>query len=214
MPVGRRLPLAAASGAVGAACAIAPALPWLTATGRAGHCGWTCYRPLAATNVAAIDGRGGLQLAPVLSGLLIVLAVLCLVLLVLALRSAASPVALGWTIAGLGFAALVLTVAVIVRYAEGGSLVRTDADGVFSANVGVGAIVGLAGASAVTLLGGAIALGAGWVGAAAGAAVSTPARTTAADARTDGPGTEGARVDRPADGPLTRSGDRARGSRA
>ncbi|MDO9409080.1 hypothetical protein [Patulibacter sp.] len=165
MPVGRRTTLAAASGTIGAACAAAPWLTWLTATGRAGHCGWTCYRAAdAPLNVVSLSGRGGAQVAPALGVLLVALAVLIAAVVVLALVGGRPPVLLGRAVTVVGFAALVWTVVVIVRYAEGGTLVRTQGDGVFAANLGAGAIVSLAAAAAAVLLGGGIALRARWAG--------------------------------------------------
>ncbi len=165
MPDGRRIPLAAASGTVAVACAVAPWLTWLTDTGRAGHCGWTCYRPASTPlNVVSLSGRGGTQVAPVLGVLLLAIALLAAVVALLALRGARPPVALGRVVTLAGFAALVWTVVVIVRYAEGGTLVRTREDGVFAANLGGGAIVALIAAGATVLIGGGLALRARWAG--------------------------------------------------
>lgn len=165
MPVGRRLTLAAASGTIGVACAVAPWMTWLTATGRAGHCGWTCYRPLAAPlNVVSLSGRGGAHVAPVLAVLLLVLALLLAAVVVVALAGGRPPVVLGRLITAWAFVVLVWTVVVIVRYAEGGTLVRTRDDGTFAANLGAGAIIGLAAAAAALLLGGGVALRARWAG--------------------------------------------------
>lgn len=175
MAPGRRLRLAAASGAVGAACALAPGLPWL-AVGHNGHCGWTCYVPLPApSNVAHLDGRAGTQIALGLAIALFVVATLCAAVLVLAVRGRTCPPLLGRVLAVVALGALLWTVAVIVRYAEGGTLVRTDRDGVFAATVGAGAIVSLAGAACAALLGGGVALGARWAGAQDGSGAS-PAR--------------------------------------
>lgn len=174
---GRRLPLAAASGVVGGACALAPVLTWLTPTGQGGHCGWTCYAPLPVPdNLVVLGGRGGLAVSPALSALLLGVAVLCAVLLLLAIRGTTPPVVLGRLLTVAAFAALVWTVVVIVRYAEGGTLVRTTKDGVFSASVGTGAVVALIAAAGAVLLGGGVALEAGW----AGHAAADPA-----DGRTD-----------------------------
>lgn len=165
MHPGRRLLLAAASATVGAACALAPLLTWLTPTQRGGHCGWTCYAPLPVPdNVVRLGGRGGIDVAPVLAVLLLGVAVLCAALVVLALRGAAPPVVLGRAITAAAFAALIWTVVVIVRFAEGGTLVRTTKDGVFSANVGTGTVVALIAAAGAVLLGGGVALEAEWAG--------------------------------------------------
>lgn len=165
MSDGRRIPLAVASGAVGVACAATPWLTWLTATGRAGHCGWTCYRPTGAPlNVVSLSGRGGAQVAPVLGVLLLVLALLLAAVVVLALLGGRPPVLLGRAVTVVGFVALVWTVLVIVRFAEGGTLVRTDDDGVFAADLGTGAVVALVSSAAAVLLGGGIALRARWAG--------------------------------------------------
>lgn len=165
MPDGRRITLAAASGTVGVACLVAPWLTWLTDTGRAGHCGWQCYRPLAAPlHVASLSGRGGTQVALALSVLLLVVALLAGLVLAIALRGGRPPVLLGRMITAAGFVALVWTVVVIVRYAEGGTLVRTKEDGVFAANLGAGAVVALVGAAAAVLFGGGIALRSRWAG--------------------------------------------------
>lgn len=173
MAPGRRLRLAAASGVVGGACAVAPVLPWLQA-GRNGHCGWTCYVPLPApASVAQLGGRVGTQVTPVLASVLFVVAVLCSVVLVLAVRGRACPPLLGRVLAVVALGALLWTVVVIVRYAEGGTLVRTAQDGMFAATVGVGAIVSLAGAAGAALLGGGVALGARWAVATDGPATST-----------------------------------------
>jgi hypothetical protein len=86
------------------------------------------------------------------------------VLVVLALRGAVPPTALGRLIVGASFAALIWTVVVIVRFAEGGTLVRTTRDGLFSANVGTGTVVALIAAAGAVLLGGGVALEAGWAG--------------------------------------------------
>lgn len=159
MPVARRLPLAAACAAVGAACATTPAFTWLSATGHPGRCGWTCYVPTTqAPPIATLAGRGGTQVAGALGVLLVVVALLAVVAAVMALRPAGPPVLLGWAIVAAGFAALVWTVLVIVRYAEGGTLVRTPRDGVFSANPAFGAIAGLVATAAAVLLGGLLAL--------------------------------------------------------
>lgn len=165
MHPGRRLPLAAASATVGIACALAPLLNWLTPTRGGGHCGWTCYAPLPVPgNVVRLGGRGGTDVAPALAVLLLVVAALCAVLVVLALRGTVPPVALGRLIVGASFAALIWTVVVIVRFAEGGTLVRTTKDGVFSANVGTGTVLALVAAAGAVLLGGGVALEAGWAG--------------------------------------------------
>ncbi|MEV4419678.1 hypothetical protein AB0L40_06820 [Patulibacter sp. NPDC049589] len=194
MRVGRRTPLAAAAAVVGLACAVAPALTWLTATGHPGHCGWTCYRPLAnPAPVAALGGRGGMQVAPAIGVLLIVVAILCALALVGALRSAGPPVALGWVLTGTSFATLVGTVVVIVRYAEGGTMVRTDEDGVFTANPGVGAIVALVSAGAAVLVGGMVALRSGRTDPAVAAAAEGFMAGDAARART-GDDPEGGRA--------------------
>lgn len=162
---GRRLPLAAASATVGAACGLAPLLTWLTPTTGGGHCGWTCYVPMPVpANVVVLDGRGGLAVSPGLSALLLAVALLCAVVVVLALRGAVPPVALGRVTVVTAFAALIWTVVVIVRYAEGGTLVRTARDGVFSANVGLGTVVALIAAAGGVLLGGGVALEAAWAG--------------------------------------------------
>lgn len=175
MARGRRLRLAAASAAVGGACAIAPLLPWLVA-GRNGHCGWTCYVPLPTPDsVAQLDGRQGTQVAVLLAVVLFVVAVLCAVVLVLALRGVPAPPSFGRVLTVLALAALVWTVVVIVRYAEGGTLVRTDQDGMFAATVGAGAIVALAGAAGAVLLGGGVALEARWAGAVDGSAAPAAA---------------------------------------
>lgn len=168
MPVGRRLPLAAASGVAGGACAVAPTLGWL-AVGRNGHCGWTCYVPLPTPgHVATLPGRAGAQVALPLAVLLFVVAALCAVLVLFALRGISPPVPLGRALTVASFAALVWTVVVIVRYAEGGTLVRTRQEGMFSPTLDVGAVVALIATAASALIGGGVALRARW------ATVTTP----------------------------------------
>jgi len=165
MPVGRSIPLAVASGTIAAACATAPWLPWLTASGNGGHCGWSCYRAAPGpTNVAALAGRGGTQMALGLGALLLVLAALLAVVAVIALQGRRPPVLLGRVLSAGAFVALVWTVLLIVRYAEGGTLVRTRQDGTFAAGVGGGAVVALVAAAAAVLFGGGIALRARWAG--------------------------------------------------
>jgi hypothetical protein len=99
---------------------------------------------------------------PALSVLFLVVALLALAVLLSALRPGGVPLLLGRLTTAAAFAALIWTVVVIVRYAEGGTLLRTRADGVFAANLGAGAIVALAGASGALLMGGGIALGSAW----------------------------------------------------
>ena len=165
MSDGRRPTLAVASGAVGVACAAAPWLTWLTATGRPGHCGWECYRSGSSPlNVVSVSGRGGAQVAPVLGVVLLVLALLVAAVVVVALLRGRPPELLGRGVTVVAFVALVWTVVVIVRYAEGGTLVHTDDDGVFAADLGAGAVVALVGSAAAVLLGGGIALRARWAG--------------------------------------------------
>jgi hypothetical protein len=163
VPSGRRTPLVVASAGVAAASAAAPFLTWLSVNGRAGHCGWTCYVPSSApAHVASLAGRSGTAVTPGLSALFLVVALLALAVLLTALRPGGVPVLLGRLTTAVAFAALIWTVVVIVRYAEGGTLLRTRADGVFAANLGAGAIVALAGASGALLMGGGIALGSAW----------------------------------------------------
>jgi hypothetical protein len=197
MPDGRRIPLAATSGTVAVACAAAPWLTWLTDTGRAGHCGWTCYRPASSSplNVVALSGRGGTQVAPVLGVLLLAIALLAAVVALLALRGVRPPVLLGRVLTLAGFAALVWTVVVIVRYAEGGTLVRTREDGVFAANLGGGAIVALIAAAAALLIGGGLALRARWAGWPAGDDDPCPGGSPARRAPDDGTAPSRARTD-------------------
>jgi hypothetical protein len=160
MRAGRRTPLAASAAAVGVACAVSPLLTWLTANGHKGHCGWTCYVPASRPiSIASLGGRGGVQVAPLVGILLVVLALLAAAALVGTLRSPdGPPVALGWTISAVGLGVLIGTVVVIVRYAEGGTMVQTSGDGVFSANPGPGAVVALAATAGAVLLGAAIVL--------------------------------------------------------
>lgn len=163
MPSGRRTPLVVASAGVALACAAAPWLAWLTVNGRAGHCGWTCPVPAAelppSDHMATLAGRTGTAISPALAVLLLLVAVLAVVTLVAVLRAEDAAVGLGRVLVLAGFVALLWTVVLIVRYAEGGTMIVTSADGVFAADLGPGAIAALAGAAGGLLTGGAVALG-------------------------------------------------------
>ncbi|WP_157260818.1 hypothetical protein [Patulibacter minatonensis] len=188
----------ASAAVVGAACTVSPLLTWLTANGHKGHCGWTCYVPTSRpVSIAALGGRGGLQVAPLVGILLVVLAVLAVAVLVTALWSSdGPPVALGWTISAAGLGTLIGTVVVIVRYAEGGTMVQTTADGVFSANPGPGAVVALAASAGAVLLGAAVALRPTVAVAVADPAEPVPGGPTSPDPARTPPRTTGSRPGR------------------